>query len=584
MVSEDIDMEYNRISEDESQIVAKTQEELLTAAHGKTNLFSDEDPLRLKIVCRLSERYRFFHPMLEFIEVFWLRDGFDIICGNPPWLKLEFDEQGILSEKYPEVAIRKVSAPEARKMRDQMFAQIPSTEELYRSEEIETACSSTFMNAYCNYPLLIGQQTNLYKCVLENGFSMMSDKGFMGLLHPETIYDDPKGQPLRKEVYPRLRYHFQYTNELTLFAEVDHHTKYGEQIYGGKQESIDFLSIHNLFHPSTIDACFVHDGHGICGGIKDDNGKWNVNAHKDRIVHFTETELRVLSEAFEDGADWKSVKLTSVHAKSLVSTLSRISLFESHVRYSNHYITRAIEETGGVNEGVIKRFTCIPKYNKYEMIFSGPHIYVSNPVYKTPRSKCTLNSDYDIIDLSSIDSEHTARTNYVPCLPLNEYKVQIKANNTDAELDSLENLWIDKYRTAYRFMLNISGERALISSIIPPRTSHIHGINSILFNSKWEQIEFSGLVSSLVLDYYVKSIGAGALGQNIVASFPLGIADKYKPALFARTLMLNCLTPAYADLWQEMWDGAYKNETWSLRDKRLKPFDQLHETWSWDIP
>ena len=105
MVSEDIDMEYNRISEDESQIVAKTQEELLTAAHGKTNLFSDEDPLRLKIVCRLSERYRFFHPMLEFIEVFWLRDGFDIICGNPPWLKLEFDEQGILSEKYPEVEI-----------------------------------------------------------------------------------------------------------------------------------------------------------------------------------------------------------------------------------------------------------------------------------------------------------------------------------------------------------------------------------------------------------------------------------------------------------------------------------------------
>lgn len=584
MVSDGTEVEYNRISEDESQIVAKTQEEMLTAAHGNTSLFSDEDPLRLKIVCRLAERYRFFHPMLEFIEVFWLRDGFDVICGNPPWLKLEFDEQGILSEKYPEVAIRKVSAPDARKMRDQMFVQIPATEELYHSEEIETACSSTFMNAYCNYPLLIGQQTNLYKCVLENGFSMMSDKGFMGLLHPETIYDDPKGQPLRKEVYPRLRYHFQYTNELTLFAEVDHHTKYGEQIYGGKQESIDFLSIHNLFHPSTIDACFVHDGHGICGGIKDDNGKWNVNAHKDRIVHFTETELRVLSEAFEDGADWKSVKLTSVHAKSLVSTLSRISLFESHVRYSNHYITRAIEETGGVNEGVIKRFTCIPKYNKYEMIFSGPHIYVSNPVYKTPRSKCTLNSDYDIIDLSSIDSEHTARTNYVPCLPLNEYKVQIKANNTDAELDSLENLWIDKYRTAYRFMLNISGERALISSIIPPRTSHIHGINSILFNSKWEQIEFSGLVSSLVLDYYVKSIGAGALGQNIVASFPLGIADKYKPALFARTLMLNCLTTAYADLWQEMWDGAYKNETWSLRDKRLKPFDQLHETWSWDIP
>lgn len=103
--------EYVRLPEDHAQIVAKTQEEMLTATHGKTNLFSNDDPLRLKIASRLAERYRFFHPMLEFIEVFWLRDGFDVICGNPPWLKLEFDESAIISDKYPEVAIRKTTAP-----------------------------------------------------------------------------------------------------------------------------------------------------------------------------------------------------------------------------------------------------------------------------------------------------------------------------------------------------------------------------------------------------------------------------------------------------------------------------------------
>lgn len=215
--------EYGRMTEDESQIVTKTQEEILTGSHAQLTFFAHEDPLRLKIADRLSKRYHFFHPMLEFIEVFWLRDGFDIICGNPPWLKLEFDEQGILAEKYPEVAIRKVSAPDVRKMRDQMFEQIPATEELYRSEEIEVACSSTFMNAYCNYPLLVGQQTNLYKCVLENCMDLASaDNGYIGLLTPESIYDDPKGQPLRRELYKRLRYHFQYQNELRLFAEVHH--------------------------------------------------------------------------------------------------------------------------------------------------------------------------------------------------------------------------------------------------------------------------------------------------------------------------------------------------------------------------
>lgn len=67
-------------------------------------------------------------------------------------------------------------------------------------------------------------------------------------------------------------------------------------------------------------------------------------------------------------------------------------------------------------------------------------------------------------------------------------------------------------------------------------------------------------------------------------SFPLGVAPKYQPAIYSRTLLLNCLTVHYSDLWQEMWNGAYKQETWSIDDPRLKPFDQLHEDWAWDIP
>lgn len=586
MVSEDI-VEYNaKPTEQESEIIRMSKEEILENVQGEATTFFD-DSLRFKIVKRLADRYHFFHPMLEFLEVFWLRDGFDIICGNPPWLKLEFDEQGILSEKYPEVAIRKVSAPDARKMRDQMFAQIPATEELYRSEEMETACSAIFMNAYCNYPLLVGQQTNLYKCVLENGFSMMSDKGFMGLLHPETIYDDPKGQPLRKEVYPRLRYHFQYTNELTLFAEVHHCTKYGEQIYGGKQESIDFLSIHNLFHPNTIDACFVHDGHGVCEGIKDDNGKWNVNAHKDRIVRFTETELRVLSEAFEDGADWQSVKLTSVHANHVINVLERFSSFPYHVIDCPSFIvSEGLHETNSVDKGIIKRNVCYPNYKLSELVYSGPHFFCGNPIYKTPRAVCLLNSDYDTIDLTSISSDYMPRTNYTPIMSLNDYRTIIQGFPIGQGKDgnSVYDNWIDYYKMGFRRMIGSTSERSLSGGILLPNCNHIGGVVTITFKDYKNLIEFAGITSSIPMDFYVKTLGISDIHANRVHPFPLGIADKYKPSLFSRTLLLNCLTTAYADLWQEMWDGAYKNETWSKDDSRLKPFGELHEDWAWDIP
>lgn len=466
VVSEDMP-EYSKMTEDESQIVTKTQEEILTDSHAQVSLFVEEDPLRLKIADRLAKRYHFFHPMLEFIEVFWLRDGFDIICGNPPWIKLEFDEQGILSEKYPEVAIRKMSAPDVRKMRDQMFEQIPSTEELYRSEEIDTACSSKFMSAYCNYPLLVGQQTNLYKCVLENAMDLASeDNGFIGLLTPDGVYDDPKGQPFRRELYKRLRYHFQYQNELRLFAEVDHHTVYGDQLLGPVRSSSPcFASLSNLFHPSTVDACFAHDGHGLCGGIKDENGNWNTKPHRDRIVTITDKELQVLSDTFEDGTTGDCAKLVSIQSREIIDVIKKLSQYPIHVRDKKTIITVSIDQTHGVDDGIMKRCdNYVPNVENYEMIYSGPHFHVANPYYKTPRQSCVLNSDYDNIDLTEINADYVPRTNYVPVMPLKEYKELFKGfqNGQDKDGKPIYDNWMDYYKVGFRNMLSIEGERSWI--------------------------------------------------------------------------------------------------------------------------
>lgn len=586
VVSEDMP-EYGKMTEKESQIVTKTQEEILTASHAQVSLFADEDPLRLKIADRLAKRYHFFHPMLEFIEVFWLRDGFDIICGNPPWIKLEFDEKGILSEKYPEVAIRKVSAPDVRKMRDQMFNINPATKVLYRSEEIDTACSSKFMSAYCNYPLLVGQHTNLYKCVLENCMDMASDdNGYIGLLTPESIYDDPKGQPLRRELYKRLRYHFQYQNELRLFAEVDHHTVYGDQLLGPvRSSSPRFASLSNLFHPSTVDACFAHDGHGLCEGKKEKSGRWNISGHKKRIVTFTDKELKVMSEAFEEGCDWESAKLVSIHVEEILDVIKRFSDFKKHVIDYNTIITEGLNETISVDKKQIIRNTKWAETKNMEMIFSGPHVFVANPYYKTPREQCILNSDYDIVDLSTLSDSYSARTNYIPNIPISDFRNLFvgfyKGQGTDG---IISDDWFSFYKAAFRRQIGADSERSLSGAIIPPNSAHIGGVVSVTFDNYDDLVEFSGCCSSTIWDFYVKILKISDVRINRINSFPLGIADKYKPALFVRTLLLNCLTTAYADLWQEMWDAAYKQDTWSLDDNRLKPFDQLHEDWAWDIP
>jgi type I restriction-modification system DNA methylase subunit len=50
------------------------------------------------------------HWELEFADVFADKGGFDLVIGNPPWIKLEWKEQNVLSDKNPMFAVKKLTA------------------------------------------------------------------------------------------------------------------------------------------------------------------------------------------------------------------------------------------------------------------------------------------------------------------------------------------------------------------------------------------------------------------------------------------------------------------------------------------
>lgn len=562
------------IEEDIPTYTKEDAEAELRKVRSETKLF--DNGYRIPVVQRLADRYHFFHPMLEFIEVFWLRDGFDVIVGNPPWLKLEFDEKDIIGEKFPEVQIRKTSTLDVKSIKNAIFESNDFLRRAYINEQVDSTCSALFMNAQANYPLLLGQQTNLYKCVLENGLALLSEHGYMGLLHPDGIYDDPNGQPLRKAVYRHLQYHFQFVNVLKLFAEILHWTIYSIQVYRGKESEPNFISINNLYHPSTIESSLVHDGTGKCYGLKI-GGKWNVNGHKSRIIHYTKEELLILSQTFEDSNDWESAKLTCIHSLDIIEILKIFNSFSTHVSDFERIIRVGWDEANAVKAGIVKPGLYEDFHSPYETIYSGPHFYVANPLYKTPRSKYKSHADYDSIDLSKISQNYRARTLYKPGIDL----IEFRATNPGFEDGSY---WIDYYKLAFRKMLSQSGERTLTSSILPAKTSHVGGVISIAFKDLKELVEFSGLSFSIVFDFIMKTIGAGNLYDSRLASFPLGIAKKYIAPLFVRSLLLNCLTEDYAELWNKCWNNVYNNDSWSINDTRLKSFEGLKSTWDSTIP
>lgn len=539
---------------------------------------------RLKLVQQLSKQYKFFHPQLEFLEVFYERGGFDLICGNPPWIKMTFEEKGIIADTNPEVLIRKMKASKVRDIRDD-FLKNNRLAKQFLNEAVEMESLTEFMNANQNYPLLEGQQTNLYKCILENSFQLSNEKGFTGLIHPEGVYDDPKGNKLREEVYPRLYYHFQFRNELMLFSEIDHDAiPFSSNIYSGKSSRVNFYSINNLFHPSTVDGSFVNSGKGLPGGIKSkeiinnrERWTWNIEPHKDRIVNFTKQELKILSRTFEDSNDWQNTKLVSIHSRQIIDVLRKLSEFPNRLNDFEIKTTMGWDETNAVNDGIVEMQTKWPKIDDYELILNGPHFFVSNPLYKTPREVCEQNSQYDEINLLNIQDDFLPRTNFIPNEDIETYKNRIKGVKK-------EKLWIEEYKVSFSKMLSSGGERTLQPSIIPPKVAHTNGVISTIFKNPSHLIEFCGICSSIVMDFFVKSIGASNLTDNRLRQLPLGVNKRFYDSLFTRTLMLNCLSKHYKQLWESNIDMIQTGLFWSKKDKRLLNFSNLSPEWNLETP
>lgn len=542
---------------------------------------------RFDIVKELAKRYHFFHPMLEFLEVFWLRDGFDIICGNPPWEKWSYEQQEVIGEKYPEVLIREDSATDVEHALE-IYFQNATIKSMCMMEQVEATCSATFMNSFACYPLLVGQQADLYKNVLTNCFDLLSEKGYLGMLHPESVYDDAKGQPLRKVMYRRLQYHFQYQNALNLFPIADRR-KYSANIYTGLKDEISFDSISNLFHPKTVDDCYMHNGQGICEGIKGKDGKWNLAGHKNRIVHYNAKYIKLLSDTFEDGRYPDCAKLVSVHNNEMLGILDKISNYERRVSSVRNKITVCFDETGAPKEGLIKdvrSHTCYPSMENCEMIYNAPQFYVSNPVYQTPKEVSLKKGDFNIVDLEKISDEYIQRTKYLPLVgnyrslsTFNAFVIGQDEHGNDI-YDSL----LDHYKVGFRKMVNLSGERSLICAVLPRRTAHIHGVISIEERDRNYTVDMAALCSSIVMDFYWKTIATQNITESRLATFPFGIKKKFKSAMYSRTLMLNCLNKYYDDLWSGCWCESFRTDSWSLEDARLKPFSELTPSWNHDTP
>lgn len=550
---------------------------LLSADPTATAQLGPSSRARLGVVERVSREQHFFHWELTFAEVFAQRGGMDVFLGNPPWVKVEWNESGVLGDLEPQLNLRKLSAKQVADRRKAVLEKSAAATELYLAELSGLQAQGAYIADGANFPLLKGVQGNLYKCFIERMWPLLSSKGQLGLWHQAGIFDDPNGGALRAALYQRATVGLRFKNELLLFSEVANQRIYAASVSSGAMTSNGgMVSMSNLFHPRTVDESFVHDGKGPVPGIKNDADNWDLRGHRSRLVRVTDDALKLFAKLYDpEGTPAREARLPVVHSAEILDVLRRFADGQQTLGHlgDQWYSTVCFDETGRVRDGTLKRDTRFPE-GPGEWIVSGPHFYVGTPFNKTPNEGCSHNKDYASIDLTVIPDDYLPRTNYVPACSPEEYLERTPKWNGKPVTAF--------YRHVHRRMIAPTGERSLIAAIIPPGPAHPNPVVSVAYNDNLLLLAMSGAACSIPYDFFLKSTGKSDCYGEQFSSFPLPEEGPVRSRIIHRALRLNCLTTHYAALWNEVATSEIRKDGFAKVDPRLPSWQTLSTTWTRD--
>jgi hypothetical protein len=569
---------------------------ILRAAEGNvpdTAMLSDAVPW-FGITQQIETEQRFHHWDLVFPEVLGAgveRKGFDLVVGNPPWIRVEWADYPIFSEIDPLLGVREARSADFERCKTALRSS-EENRQLFAEEFRERFGVVTFLNSERQYPDLAGMKANLYKNFIVKTWHLLGWAGTAALLHPEGPYDDAAGRRFRAAIYPRLRAHFQFINEFRLFADPTNHVTFSINVYAGQGKSVDFVHMSNLFHPQTISLSQIHDdANEPVPGIKTADMKWNTRPHIRRVVSITQAELELFSKLMEDsGANALEARLPQVHSREIVGVLRKISSAPRRLLdLDGQYITtQMFNEVLAQQDGSIFRQDS-PSYQPHttaEWVISGPHFFVGTPLAKSASTDATTNRSYDDIDLTEIGEDYLPRAVFRPGDRNGDRSVFLDRRQT---MRFKEKPIVERYRYINRTQISVATERTVMAAIVPAQTTHIDAGFCVAFDQERTLVLFAASAASITFDFLIRVSGKSHCRQDILSKLPVPIGVFELP-LVRRALRLNCVLRAYADLWTSVADGSIRDEAWTTNDPRLchefeHPWHRLDtKMWEWESP
>lgn len=515
----------------------------------------------LKTVQQVAAEQGFFHWDLDFAAVF-ARGGFDLQVGNPPWVRPDVKIDDLYAELDPWFALAHKPTQAVKKERRERLNTDSRIRDLVFAGAGETVATAAVLGNIADYPHLKDQRPDLYRGFMDRTWGNASADGITSLIHPESHFTEKKAAPMRRGAYLRLRRHWQFINELVLF-DIHHLVSYGIHVYGPGREVPKFEHATSLYHPATVEESLSHNGGGSLPGLKDDNGNWDLRPHRDRVQTVDLDTLKIWKSILEHDSvspnESRMVYTVNTEAAGVLEKLATAPRVERlNLQFSGGWNETTDKKAGYFDTG----WAHPADWN--DVILQGPHLGVSTPMIKQPNPTLKNNSDWTELDLEALPVDFVPATAYQPD---NESKVAYGADYTRWEVDGNSRSARDFFRVAWRQMAATTGYRTVYPAIIPPGSAHVHSVSSAGGTDYHRLLNFAVSASSIIGDFFIRSTGIAFLTGQVLSQLPKPECDPEARRLILR---LNCLTEAYAPLWEEVVGEAWGVDTPSRKDEECR--------------
>lgn len=494
-------------------------------------------------VRRIAEEQRFFHWCVEFPEVFAANKGFDVMCGNPPWDKLQMEEEKWFAGKDEDI----VKAANQAERKEKIAKLQTSAPKLY--EEFTTACNaltsqSNFVKNSGRFPLTAVGKLELSSLFAELCLSF--SKEAWGLVLPTGIAVNDSNKYFFSKLIDenRLMSIYSFENEEKLF-DIHHSFKFCLLTCCGMKDTPH--EVKGGFYLRRVDHLL--DPRRIYTLKTSDFARLNPNT-KTCPVFRTSRDASLTAKIYrnstillneENGNNPWDVKFGSMFNMATDS-----NLFRTHAQ---------LAEAGAILKGNV--FTTIDG-NKYVPLYEGKMIWHYNHHYGTwPTEGGRPNS----INMPSLDELSNPNSYLIPWywVPLTEVNERLKKRDNEGNLVWE---WEHKWLIGFRKLTNATTERTFICTPIPNAKGLGDSVTLLYAERGTVPVaSLCAMLTSLVYDYTVRQkVGDTNMNIFFVKQLPVLTPDQIPSAMqwqivkrVAELCYFNHDMDGWAsELWEEM--------------------------------